>query len=159
MSTSLQLTSNSPEYEIVLSINLQIPISIKPEVTMLPPIYSHDNNQTILSENSNNLVQYIQLQPANLRNLPENFSVREILAEIVVPNFETQNIQSQNITLQIGNSKNQESIRDNEKQHQLLKRKTIIGRVVDTFNDGLAFAVNVTGSVAFLGKLANYSWE
>lgn len=124
---------------------------------MLPPVYSYDNNQNVLSENSNNLAQYIQLQPANLRNLPENFSVREILAKIVVPNFETQNIQSQNITLQIDNFKNQESIWDNDKQHQLLKRKTIIGRVVDTFNDGLAFAINVTGSVTFLGKLANYS--
>lgn len=40
---------------------------------------------------------------------------------------------------------------------QLKKRLT--KRVLDSLNDGLAFAVNTVGTITFMGKLANYSWE
>lgn len=32
-------------------------------------------------------------------------------------------------------------------------------RIIDSLNDGLTLAVNAVGTVLFLGKLANYSWE
>lgn len=40
---------------------------------------------------------------------------------------------------------------------QLKKRLT--KRVLDSLNDGLAFTVNTVGTIMFMGKLANYSWE
>ncbi|NJM69938.1 MAG: hypothetical protein HC862_06750 [Scytonema sp. RU_4_4] len=38
------------------------------------------------------------------------------------------------------------------------KRK-IIGRVLDSFNDGFTLVANTMGTILFLGKVANYSWE
>lgn len=154
MSASLQPKSNSQEYEIVLSINLQIPISIKPEVTTLPPMYSsNSNNQAVLSEQSNNLMKYIT---ANLDNLQENDLVRKIVAEVVIP----QDIESENTNIkQIVNLTNRESIQRIDEKQQRFKGKTIMGRVVDSLNDSLAFTANVTGTMMLLGKVANYSWE
>ena len=34
-----------------------------------------------------------------------------------------------------------------------------LSRCLDSFNDGFAFVVNTMGTVLFLGKLANYTWE
>jgi hypothetical protein len=154
MSAPLQPISNSQEYEIVLSINLQIPISIKPEVTMLPPIYSsNSNNQAVLSEENNNLMKYIT---TNLGNLQENGLVRKIVAEVVIP----QDFESENTNIkQIVNLTNRDSIQRTDEKQQRFKGKTIMGRVVDTFNDSLAFTANVTGTIMLLGKVANYSWE
>ena len=38
-------------------------------------------------------------------------------------------------------------------------KKRVTKRVLDSLNDGLAFAVNTVGTITFMGKLANYSWE
>jgi hypothetical protein len=154
MSASLQPKSNSQEYEIVLSINLQIPISIKPEVTMLPPIYSsNSNNQAVLNEDSKNLMKYIT---ANLGNLQENDLVRKIVAEVVIP----QDCESENTNIkQIVNLTNRESIQRIDEKQQRFKGKTIMGRVVDSLNDSLAFTANVTSTMMLFGKVANYSWE
>ncbi|MDF5717997.1 MAG: hypothetical protein PUP93_30070 [Rhizonema sp. NSF051] len=37
--------------------------------------------------------------------------------------------------------------------------KKLTGHLLDSFNNGLTLAVNVVGTVLFLGKLANYTWE
>ncbi len=37
--------------------------------------------------------------------------------------------------------------------------KHSIARVIDLFNDGIVFTVNTVGTMLFLGKIANYSWE
>ncbi|WP_156818077.1 hypothetical protein [Mastigocladopsis repens] len=38
-------------------------------------------------------------------------------------------------------------------------KKKLTKRVFDSLNDGLTLAVNTVGTILFLGKLANYSWE
>ncbi len=44
-------------------------------------------------------------------------------------------------------------------QAKPLSQKKPVGRFLDSFNDGFTFALNTVGTIFFLGKLANYSWE
>ncbi|MBP5977429.1 hypothetical protein HW132_33125 [Brasilonema sp. CT11] len=37
--------------------------------------------------------------------------------------------------------------------------KKIIGRALDSVNDGLTLVANIMGRILFVGKVANYSWE
>ncbi|MCC5606973.1 hypothetical protein LC612_09290 [Nostoc sp. CHAB 5834] len=39
------------------------------------------------------------------------------------------------------------------------RHKKIMGRFLDSLSDSFALAVNSMGTVLFLGKLANYTWE
>ncbi len=91
MTTQHQANYNLPEYEIILSINLQLPIKIKPEVSIMPLIYKDKNlernNQSYLV-NQENKVDFNQLDNQFLtQSIPptQTTLVKQIIAEVVFP--------------------------------------------------------------------------
>ncbi|PAX53102.1 hypothetical protein CK510_15710, partial [Brunnivagina elsteri CCALA 953] len=94
--TSNQTKYDLPEYEIILSINLQLPIRIKPEVSIIPLIYKdkniEENNYQNNPVNKENQVDLNQLDNQFLhQSMPhqETTLVKQIMAEVVFPeNFQ-----------------------------------------------------------------------
>ncbi|OKH55960.1 hypothetical protein NIES2101_01470 [Calothrix sp. HK-06] len=131
--------NSAPEYEINLSINLQIPIKIRPEVSLLS---STSKNQVLIKPEQTPLIQEL-LQSIVL---PEDFqhagAIKQIDA-VVIP--------AQHEKL--------ENIQPFTTDKKTYRKRTFIGRAADMFNDGFALAVNITASAMFAGKVANYSWE
>lgn len=154
-----------PEYEINLSINLQIPIKIRPEVSLLP---ATSNNQKAVTH-VNALVPSINPEQTTLQELltsiiiPEDFqntgAIRQINAVII--NNETSKEHIPEIApIKRGKLGNQQSYTINTiDDKKIYKKRTFMGRAADMFNDGFALAVNITASAMFAGKVANYSWE
>jgi hypothetical protein len=92
MTTPNQTNYDLPEYEIILSINLQLPIRIKPEVSIMPLIYKdkniEENNYKKNSVNEENQLDFNQLDN---QFLPQSMSpqqttlIKKIMAEVVLP--------------------------------------------------------------------------
>ncbi len=90
MTTPNQTNYDFPEYEIILSINLQLPIRIKPEVSVMPFIYKNieENNYQNNSVNEENQVDLNQLDNQFLsQSMPSQQTtlVKQIMAEVVFP--------------------------------------------------------------------------
>ncbi|MBW4600058.1 MAG: hypothetical protein KME29_10725 [Calothrix sp. FI2-JRJ7] len=131
--------NSSPEYEINLSINLQIPIKIRPEVSLLS---STSKNEVLIKPEQTPLIQEL-LQSIVL---PEDFQHAGAIKQIDAVVISAQHEKLENI---------QPSTTDKK----TYRKRTFIGRAADLFNDGFALAVNITASAMFAGKVANYSWE
>lgn len=134
--------NSAPEYEINLSINLQIPIKIRPQVSLSS---ATSNNQALIQPEQTPLIQEL-LQSIVL---PEDFqhagAIKQIDAVVIPAQHEKlENIQPSTIDII---------------DKKTYRKRTLIGRAADMFNDGFALAVNVTASAMFAGKVANYSWE
>jgi hypothetical protein len=198
-----QTNYDLPEYEIILSINLQLPIRIKPEVSVMPLIYKNieENNYQNNSVNEENQVDFNQLDTQFLvqSSSPQQTTlVKQIMAEVVFPeDFQHTGTIVREIVAKVVSVEDCESeyvqqvsvyrlpsepIREIQYEKSLLSKgeqflsegkqpfaptikdgmpqeKRTIGRAMDAVNDGVAFVLNTTASVIFLGKIANYSWE
>lgn len=151
MSTHSQQNS-SPEYEVNLSINLQIPIKIRPQVSLSS---ATSNNQTDVN-NLKELIPLIQPEQTPL--------IQELLQSIVLPeDFQhagaIKQIDAVVIPAQHQKLENIQPCTINSIDKKTYRKRTLIGRAADMFNDGFALAVNVTAKAMFAGKVANYSWE
>jgi hypothetical protein len=88
MMTPNQTNYDLPEYEIILSINLQLPIRIKPEVSIMPLIYKDKNPE---ENNLFNQENQVDLNKLDNQFLPQSMSsqqttlVKQIMAEVVFP--------------------------------------------------------------------------
>ena len=81
----------------------------------------------------------------------------EIFSPLEKNQVESDNLENQQPELSDANillSNEQEVVIQEVNQTEQQKR-----RFIDSLNDGLTLGVNAVGTVLFLGKLANYSWE
>jgi hypothetical protein len=92
MIASNQTKYDLPEYEIILSINLQFPIRIKPEVSIIPLIYKDKNiEESNYQNNPVNEENQVDLNQLDNQFLPQSMSpqqttlVKQIMAEVVFP--------------------------------------------------------------------------
>lgn len=164
--------------KINISIMLKVPIDLEIEVLGVPPTNCHQAEEKKENTNIFNLIGVsepeIVINNANLADLDENSQV--LVSQIVDQLEQTGRIfstlsQTQYEQDNPGNYEQEiveqcecvdtfstESFAVIQPQTPQQNKKNM-GRLLDSFNNSFALVVNTMGTVLFLGKLANYTWE
>ena len=167
-----------PKRKVNISMMLKVPIDIEIEVLAIPPTNSHQAEEKKEDTNIFSLREYfepeIMINGASLADLDEN---SQALVSQIVGQLE----QRSKIFSTLSQTQYEQDKSGNYEQEIVEKyecvdtfsteefaviqpqtpqhNKKILGRFLDSFNDSFALVVNTMGTVLFLGKLANYTWE
>ncbi|MUG92550.1 hypothetical protein F7734_08785 [Scytonema sp. UIC 10036] len=163
-----------------ISMMLKVPIDLEIEVAGVPPI----NNQPVEDNKENQkLFNFIgESEPEAIVNgvsLAELDEDSQVLVSELIGQLEQKGkifstlSQIQYKQENLGNDEQEIAERQYEDVNTLLSKddfttiqpqtqldkKKMTTRILDSFNDGFTLLINTMGTVLFLGKLANYSWE
>ncbi|NMG06180.1 hypothetical protein DP117_04570 [Brasilonema sp. UFV-L1] len=158
---------------------LKVPIDLEIEVLGIPPTNYHQVEDKKEDKKFFNLTGNSQpeiiINEASLADLDKDSQV--LLSQLV-----TQLEQTGKISSMLSQTQHEQENSGNDEQEIAHKRdfvntllsneelaviqpqtppykKKIIGRALDSFNDGFTLVANIMGTILFLGKVANYSWE
>uniref|UniRef100_A0A0C1R4M3 Uncharacterized protein n=3 Tax=Nostocales TaxID=1161 RepID=A0A0C1R4M3_9CYAN len=159
---------------------LKVPIDLEIEVAGVPPI----NNQPVEDNKENQqLFNFIgESEPeaiVNGVNLAELDEDSQVLVSKLISQLEQKGkifstlSQTQYKQENLGNDEQEIAERQYEDVNTLLSKddfttiqpqtqldkKKMTTRILDSLNDGFTLIINTVGTILFLGKLANYSWE
>lgn len=157
--------------KVLVSLNLKVPIQFEIELQAM------GNKDYSLADDSANLKK---ANIASVDNASANFIMNEInnsqineqlevlsnqIANHILKNNQNQLVSNNyDAQLSLNNSEHQEEklaalfINNSYNQENLTVKKRKL-RIADSLNDSLTLAVNCVGTILFMGKLANYSWE
>ncbi|MFL9462799.1 MULTISPECIES: hypothetical protein [Nostocales] len=163
-----------------ISMMLKVPIDLEIEVAGVPPI----NNQPVEDNKENQqLFNFIgESEPeaiVNGVNLAELDEDSQVLVSKLISQLEQKGkifstlSQTQYKQENLGNDEQEIAERQYEDVNTLLSKddfttiqpqtqldkKKMTTRILDSLNDGFTLIINTVGTILFLGKLANYSWE
>jgi hypothetical protein len=148
-----------------VSLMLKVPIDIEVELGM-SPTNSHEKEQDLVSKTEiiNSAVVMSEVNQVEFEEqirILSNQIVAQLFqkSEVLSTLEETQDQESTSTSDSSGEDilsleEDNAAIKEVKQTPERQKR-----RFIDSLNDGLTLAVNAVGTVLFLGKLANYSWE
>ncbi len=157
--------------KIHVSLMLKVPIEIELELGMSPTFRQLESEDFV--SQTEDLKSALVMSDVSQVEFEEQIRVlsNQIVAELfqgseVVSSFE-ETPDEENLLNQQSTHTPEESIVDIlllEKDEAVIEELTQTPekqkrRFIDSLNDGLTLAVNTVGTVLFLGKLANYTWE
>ncbi len=164
------LPDSMQKRKLNISIILKVPIDLEIEVLGVPSTNCHQTEDKNEDKNFFNLIgdsqPEVMIDGASLAELDED---NQALVSQLVGQLE----QKGKIFSMLSQTQHEQKIADKCKyldtfateEFAVIQPQTPthnqkkIGRFLDSFNDSFAFVVNTMGTVLFLGKLANYTWE
>lgn len=174
------LPDSTQKHKLNISMMLKVPIDLEIEVLVVPPTNSYQAEDTKQDKQSFNLIgdskpEFV-INGASVADLDENSQA--LVSQIVSELEQTSKIFSTLSQAQYQQEKPEKyEQKIAEKYDEYVDtslsngyctviqpqtqpyNKKIMGRLLDSFNDGFTLVVNTMGTILFLGKLANYSWE
>ncbi|KST65783.1 hypothetical protein [Mastigocoleus testarum] len=175
MSTLPDVKSNSGTKKILVNLMLRVPIEIELDLSQsLSTEYLQFFPQEVKSQ-IDNCEEITIAKGLNLSNsledvLIDSSQIKEIVNKAiednqVLPSFPLSESETTEKDSKDKSLHNQDIEHSLEKEINLthnsnirLNKPSITG-LVDLFNDGMVFTINALGTILFLGKIANYSWE
>ncbi|AFY58572.1 hypothetical protein Riv7116_6223 [Rivularia sp. PCC 7116] len=161
MSATPKSNYSLQDNKIVVRLNLNIPLEFEIDLQTMSHAESNQFNQgkslnSVINANSDLIIDKIKNADFDQKiKVVSNETATEILdiqnpKEKSIAQIET-NILNTSINCENHLGSNQEVIYNT--------RKRIKISIADSLNDSFTMAVNLVGTMLFLGKLANYSWE
>ncbi len=175
MSTSPTLKSNSGTKKLLVHLMLKVPIEIELDLSQsLSTEYLQISPEELKSQ-IDNCEEITIAKGLNQSNslegvLIDSSQIKEIVNKAIENNQVLPSFPLSESEITENHSKNK-SLHNQEIEHYLEQEinitrnlnprfdKPSITGLVDLFNDGIVFTVNALGTILFLGKIANYSWE
>ncbi len=167
MSTTPESNYNIETNKLLVSMTLKIPLQFEIELQGMQNTDSQSNYQalnTAINTNSDLIIEKInQAKIHEQARVLSNQLATQILNNqslLALDNGDTWeqkvgNLERDRLITAL-NTENKPEINQEIIHHTDKKRKVRLG---DSFNDSLTLTVNFVGTILFLGKLANYSWE
>jgi hypothetical protein len=164
------LPDSMQKRKLNISIMLKVPIDLEIEVLGVPSTNCHQTENKNKDKNIFNLIgdsqPEVMIDGASLAELDED---NQALVSQLVGQLE----QKGKIFSMLSQTQDENKIADKCEYVDTLPTENFaviqpqtpaqnqkkLGRFLDSFNDSFAFVVNTMGTVLFLGKLANYTWE
>ncbi|MEL6459157.1 MAG: hypothetical protein AAFQ91_13005 [Cyanobacteria bacterium J06621_15] len=139
--------------KILVSLNLNIPLEFEIELKIPESreFNGQENLNSVLSSRSDLIIKKIS-EAASDEKIED---ISNQLMTQIVDNYN----QQENLSTQMTEKMPNVSLNCENNQKISNSKKAIKKRLADSLNDSLTFGVNIFGTVLFLGKLANYSWE
>lgn len=164
--------------KILVSLNLKIPLQFEIELQGMENTKVSQLESKEISNQAKNISEDFIINEINKAEIEKKSQLlsnqlatqildkhNQILSEIKQSKISSNNSGDREEklgTLPERNSLNISDSKDKTESSQVVISKTkkkIKVRFGDSLNDGLTLAANVVGTMLFLGKLANYSWE
>ncbi len=167
MSTTPESNYKIEANKLLVSMTLKIPLQFEIELQAMQNTDSQSNYQdlnTAINTNSDLIVEKInqakideQARVLSNKLATQILNNQSLLAADNTDTWEENvgNLERDRLSTGL-NTENKLEIEQEIIHHIQKKRKVRLG---DSFNDSLTLAVNFVGTMLFLGKLANYSWE
>lgn len=167
MSTTPESNYKIEANKLLVSMTLKVPLQFEIELQGMQNTDSQSNYQdfnTAINANSDLIIEKINQAKIDeqARVLSNQLATRILNNQSPLPsdNADTWkekvgNLERDRLSTAL-NTENKLEIEQQIIHHIQKKRKVRLG---DSFNDSLTLAVNFVGTMLFLGKLANYSWE
>ncbi|WP_171977366.1 hypothetical protein [Brasilonema sennae] len=173
------LPDSTQKRKLNVSMMLKVPINFEIEVLGVPPTNCHKAEDKKEEKNFYNLIgdskPEVIINESNLANLDEDSQALvtqlvdqlEQTGKIFSTLSQTQHEQDNPENYEQGIAQKPQSVNTllSKEDFAVIQPQTpphnkkIIGRALDSVNDGFTLVANIIGTVLFLGKVANYSWE
>ena len=179
MHTPFEQNSPSKSHKVNISFVLNLPVNLELEILNIPAIRQQVEGQdfsipnmeypnskikinsdaTNIQVDSSQLIAQITsaLQENNHQfKAEENITIKEAIKENLAKINDSQviKLESKNLANKVVQYSHAE-----ESRIQPQSKNKKLGRVLDVFNDGLTFTINIMGMAMRQGKIANYSWD
>lgn len=174
MSTETSSNSNSEKRKVQISFMIKMPVELELELSM-PPTYQHLEAKKLTTSNQTEGSDSVVLMSENGKLKSEDVQVlsNQIIEQLLYTYqalFDSSHIQPTQNNLDnpqdhatsteyfsLDNSLLEKEVSTQNFQVAIAQKRS--GRLLDILNDSFTFSINTLGTIFFIGKVANYSWE